>query len=74
MVKDFNYEIIKECGVLSENTKGWQTELNIVKWGENDPKFDIRAWSPNHTKMGKGISLTANELSVLRDLLNEMDR
>ena len=73
MKKEFNFEIIEECGVISEGSKGWQTELNIVKWGENDPKFDIRAWSPDHTKCGKGISLTADEISVLRDMLNEVE-
>lgn len=72
-MKEFNYDIISELGVLSEGTRGWQTELNIVKWGDNDPKYDIRAWSPDHTKCGKGISLTADEISVLRDLLNEVD-
>ena len=70
---NLKFEIIEECGIISEKTKGWQTELNIVKWGENDPKFDIRAWSPDHTKCGKGISLTADEISVLRDLLNEVE-
>ena len=63
----------EECGVLSEGSKGWQIELNIVKWGDNEPKYDIRAWSPDHTKCGKGISLTADEISVLRDLLNEVE-
>lgn len=72
-MKDFSFEIIEECGVLSESSKGWQIELNIVKWGDNEPKYDIRAWSPDHTKCGKGISLTADEISVLRDLLNEVE-
>ena len=72
-MKDFSFEIIEECGVISEGSKGWQTELNIVKWGDNEPKFDIRPWSPDHTKMGKGISLTADEIYVLRNLLNKME-
>ena len=73
MSKEFHFEIIAECGVVAEGTKGWQTELNIVKWGENEPKYDIRSWSPDHTKCGKGISFTAEELSALRDLLNKME-
>lgn len=70
---DLKFEIIETCGAISLKSRGWQTELNIVKWGENEPKFDIRAWSPDHTKMGKGISLTADEISTLRDILNKMD-
>ncbi len=73
MAKDVLFEIIEECGVISEKSKGWQTELNIVKWGDNEPKFDIRSWSPDHTKMGKGISLTADEISTLRELLDAIE-
>lgn len=73
MKNDLSFEIISECGVISEKSKGWQTELNIVKWGDNEPKFDIRSWSPDHTKMGKGISLTADEISTLRELLDAIE-
>ena len=30
-------------------------------------KFDIRAWSPDHTKMGKGITLSNEEFQVMVD-------
>ena len=73
MAKEFGFEIIQECGVLSEGTKGWQTELNIVKWGDHEPKYDIRPWSPDHTKMGKGIVLTAEEISELKKLLDSVE-
>jgi len=73
MAKEFGFEIIQECGVLSEGTKGWQTELNIVKWGDNEPKYDIRPWSLDHTKMGKGIVLTAEEISELKKLLDSVE-
>ena len=72
-MKDFSFEIIEECGVISEGSKGWQTELNIIRWGDNEPKFDIRPWSPDHTKCGKGISLTADELSVLKAILDRVE-
>ena len=73
MAKEFGFEIIHECGIIAEGTKGWQTELNIVKWGDNEPKYDIRPWAPDHAKCGKGISLTADEMLALRDLLNEVE-
>ena len=36
---DFKYEIVNEIGVLSENTKGWRKELNLVSWNGADPKI-----------------------------------
>lgn len=69
----FKYEIKKELGVLSENAQGWTKELNLISWNDREPKFDIRDWAPEHEKMGKGITLTVEDLVALRDILNEMD-
>jgi len=68
-----NYDIEKEYGVLSESNKGWTKELNLVSWNNRDPKYDLRDWGPGHEKMGKGITLTEEELIQLRNLLNAMD-
>ncbi|AMJ41439.1 YdbC family protein [Anaerotignum propionicum] len=70
---DIKYDIVKEIGVLSENAKGWTKELNLISWNERDPKYDIREWSPEHEKMGKGVTITAEELKKLKDLLNGME-
>lgn len=69
----FTYEVVEEIGVLSESSNGWKKELNLVSWNERDPKYDIRDWSPDHERMRKGITFTADELVELRDLLNDMD-
>jgi hypothetical protein len=53
---DFKYEIVQELGILSESKSGWRRELNLVSWNGAAPKFDIRDWSPDREKMGKGIS------------------
>lgn len=68
---DFKYEIIEEIGVLSENAKGWRKELNLISWNGGAPKYDIREWAPDHEKMGKGVTLTEEELSALKNLLNK---
>ena len=47
------------------NASGWAKELNLVSWGGNQPKFDIREWSPDHTKMSKGITLSNVEAETL---------
>lgn len=68
---DFKFEITNELGVISESKKGWKVELNRVSWNDNDPKYDIRSWSSDHEKMGKGISLSEDELRKLKELLDK---
>lgn len=69
---DIKYNIIENIGVLSENTRGWTKELNLISWNNAKPKFDLRDWSPNHEKMGKGITLSNEELESLKELLEKM--
>ena len=72
MAKEFSYEIMEEIAVLSENAKGWRKEINLVSWNGNPPKFDIRDWAPDHEKMGKGLTLTNEEITVLKEHLKDM--
>lgn len=72
MAKDFSYEILEEVAILSENAKGWRKELNIVSWNERPPKFDLRDWSPEHEKMGKGITLSNEEFEALKEAIVAM--
>ncbi len=65
VMAEFSFEIVEKLLVLSENDKGWTKELNRVSFNGAEPKFDIRSWSPDHTKMGKGITLTNEEFQVL---------
>ncbi len=70
---DIKFEIVKNFGILSQSAKGWEKELNLVSWNEKEPKYDIRDWSPDHEKMGKGVTLTKEEIKELKKLLNELD-
>ncbi len=70
---DIKYEIIEEIGVLSENSRGWRKELNLVSWNGAAPKYDLRDWAPDHEKMGKGITMTADEAKVLKGLLDSVE-
>ena len=67
------YEIIEKIGQLSESAKGWTKELNLISWNDREPKYDLRDWAPEHEKMGKGTTLTVDELRELKDILNKMD-
>ncbi len=73
MADDFSFKVIKELGILSENKSGWKLELNIVNWNNRGEKYDIRSWAPEHEKMGKGVTLTKDELLKLKELLNEIE-
>lgn len=70
MAGDFRYDIVEEIGVLSENAKGWRKELNLISWNGATPKYDIREWAPEHEKMGKGVTLTKEELEALKKFIS----
>ena len=69
---EIKFEIIEELGVLSESDKGWTKELNLISWNGATPKYDLRDWSPKHEKMGKGITLTTDEIQKLYELLKNV--
>ena len=70
---DIKFEIIKKIGVLSKTSKGWAKGLNLISWNDREPKYDIREWSPDGQTMGKGVTLSKDELAALRELLDKMD-
>lgn len=66
--REIKYEIVNEIGVISEEGQ-WRLELNRVSWNGREPKYDLRKWTRNHEKMGKGVTLTDDELVKLCDIL-----
>ena len=66
---EIKYEVIRELGVLSESENGWQKRLTLISWNGGEPKYDVRPWSPDGEKMGKGITLTEEEAKKLAELL-----
>ena len=73
MADDFSFFIEKNLGVISQGKGGWNLELNFVSWGGRPAKYDIRSWSADHEKMGKGITLTQEEAVALKNLLNNLE-
>jgi len=72
-MSDIKYEIVEKIGELSRSASGWGKELNLISWNDREPKYDLRDWSSDGLKMGKGVTMTREELSVLRELLNSME-
>ena len=66
---DISYTIVRHIGILSTSKNGWTKELNLISWNGGRAKYDIRDWAPEHEKMGKGVTLSAEEASELFELL-----
>ena len=72
-MSEIKYEIVKKIGVLSKSASGWAKEFNLISWNERDAKYDIREWSADGGKMGKGVTLSKEELLALKELLNKVE-
>lgn len=72
-MSDFKYLIVQNYGVLSVSENGWTKELNLVSFNNQEPKYDIREWSPDRLKMSKGLRFEKAELLKLTELINELD-
>ena len=70
---EIKYEIVQEICVLSESARGWTKELNLVSWNDREPKFDIREWAPEHSRMGKGVTLSKEEMQMILDTMANID-
>ena len=78
---EIKYEIIRKIGVLSTSAPAlsrvegseWTKELNLVSWNDRESKYDLRDWSADHVKMGKGVTLSKVELLALKELLNTIE-
>jgi hypothetical protein len=67
----FSFEIKTSVGEISKSSKGWAKELNLVSWNGRKAKYDIREWSPDHEKLGKGVTLSEEELRALGKLIDQ---
>lgn len=70
---DIKYEVIESIAILSDTSKGWTKEFKLISWNDKEPKYDIRDWSPDGQKMGKGVTLTKEEIVKLKTILNSLD-
>lgn len=67
------YDIKKRLGVISKLGNGWTKEINLVSWNGGEPRYELRSWSPDHRRMGRGISFDGEELVSLREILVQLD-
>lgn len=72
--REITYEIVEHIGVIASYSTGWKKELNMVKWNDGAPKYDIREWDPGHEHMSRGITLHEKEMQTIIDLVTDMKR
>lgn len=72
-MSEIKYEFKAEHILVANGNKGWNLELNYISWNDRTPKYDLRSWSEDHEKMGKGLTLTKEELVALKNVLNGME-
>ena len=65
---EIKYEVVQRIAVLSQRPRGWERQLNLISW-----KYELRDWSPDGTRMGKGISLSGEELAILKGILEDLE-
>lgn len=70
-MREIQYEIVKEIAVLSTGDSGYTKEINLISWNGKEPKYDIRSFSQNREKCGKGITLNADEAAALLKALQK---
>ncbi|WP_195467951.1 hypothetical protein [Clostridium sp. D43t1_170807_H7] len=69
--QEVKYEIVKEL-VKIEVSKNWDIVMGLVKWGDKDPKYEIRRWKKDGTA-GKGVTFTENQLKEFIKIIKETD-
>ena len=62
---EIKYDIVERLGTISETSRGWTRDVNMISWNGREPKIDIRDWSPDQSKMSKGLTFTKEELAEL---------
>ena len=72
---EVTFEIKEFIGALdTANDNGWRRELNLVSWNGGAPKFDIRVWSADHTRMSRGITMSEEQGIRVAQLLAQRAR
>ena len=63
------FQIYAQIAALSDPNNGWTKELNLVSWNKREPVYDIRVWTEDHSRCGKGVTLTEGEMRRLKEAL-----
>lgn len=69
--KNLQFEIIKHLAVLETFENGCKSELNIVRWSNLTPVYDLRTWDATHENfVPSGMVLTPERMQGLLDFFD----
>ena len=72
--REFEFEIVESGVKLGETSaKGWTMEINKVSYNGKPARWDIRSWNGDHSRMGKGVSLSEQEIKNLYTFLSQLN-
>lgn len=72
-MNDIKYEILETLIEFPSDERGWRMELNLISWNEKPPRYDLRAWNEDHSRMGKGITFKKEDLTILKEKLGGIE-
>ncbi|MGT2666530.1 YdbC family protein [Streptococcus rifensis] len=64
------FKLVKHIATLSTAKTGWKKELNVISWNDAEPKYDIRSWKDDRSRVGKGVTLFEDEMKVLKEAVS----
>ena len=67
---EITMDIVKKIGAVGE-----KLQLNLISWNGGTAKYDLRNWytdKDGNEKYAKGITMTADEIKELRNLLKSI--
>lgn len=64
-MSDLKYEIKEKILSVNDGRSDWNLELNLISWNDKAPKYDLRKWSQDGTKMSKGLTMNEDEAILL---------
>ena len=72
--KEFVYTIERHIATIG-SIGDLSTELNVVRYCDGEAKYDLRRWRVinGEKRLQKGLTMTRDELYLLKDALNSMD-
>lgn len=60
------YRIYKYISDISKVNNGWKKELNYISRYDRESVYDIRTRNEDYTQYGKGVTITAGEMVLLK--------
>lgn len=69
--QEVKFEIVKELATI-EVSKNWNIVMALVKWGDKDPKYEIRRWKKDGSA-GKGVTFTNDQFKKIIEIIKQTD-